>query len=44
MEVDGLKVIYWNVNYPFPMSNRDVSFSIFPHLPDVLNELLFVGS
>eukprot|EP00112_Aurelia_sp_Birch-Aquarium-sp1_P009233 Seg204.7 transcript_id=Seg204.7/GoldUCD/mRNA.D3Y31 product="Phosphatidylcholine transfer protein" protein_id=Seg204.7/GoldUCD/D3Y31 len=26
MEVDGMKVIYWNVNYPFPMSNRDYSY------------------
>jgi len=23
----GKKVIYWNVNYPFPMSKRDVSFT-----------------
>jgi len=28
-EADGKKVIYWNVNYPWPMSNRDVSFFLF---------------
>ena len=28
-EEDGVKSIYWNVNYPWPMSNRDVSFEIF---------------
>ena len=26
-EEDGVKNIYWSVNYPWPMSNRDVSFS-----------------
>lgn len=23
---DGVNVIYWNVNYPFPMSNRDYTY------------------
>ena len=27
-EEDGFKNIYWSVNYPWPMSNRDVSFNI----------------
>ena len=26
MESDGQKSIYWQVKYPFPLSNRDVSF------------------
>uniref|UniRef100_A0A8C5JE55 Phosphatidylcholine transfer protein n=1 Tax=Junco hyemalis TaxID=40217 RepID=A0A8C5JE55_JUNHY len=26
---DGEKVIYWEVKYPFPLSNRDVSFQVF---------------
>ncbi|KFQ45472.1 Phosphatidylcholine transfer protein, partial [Nestor notabilis] len=26
---DGEKVIYWEVKYPFPLSNRDVSFHAF---------------
>lgn len=26
---DGEKVIYWEVKYPFPLSNRDVSFQAF---------------
>jgi hypothetical protein len=25
-EANGMKVIYWDVAYPFPMSHRDVSF------------------
>ncbi|GCB81437.1 hypothetical protein scyTo_0021395, partial [Scyliorhinus torazame] len=27
-ECDGQKVIYWEVKYPFPLSNRDVSFPV----------------
>ncbi|KAL4229302.1 hypothetical protein ACF0H5_012342 [Mactra antiquata] len=26
-EADGKKVIYWNVNYPWPMSNRDYVYA-----------------
>lgn len=26
---NGEKVIYWEVKYPFPLSNRDVSFNAF---------------
>ncbi|KGL78196.1 Phosphatidylcholine transfer protein, partial [Tinamus guttatus] len=26
---DGEKIIYWEVKYPFPLSNRDVSFQAF---------------
>ena len=25
---EGVQSIYWNVNYPWPMSNRDVSFKV----------------
>uniref|UniRef100_A0A6I8MXR0 START domain-containing protein n=1 Tax=Ornithorhynchus anatinus TaxID=9258 RepID=A0A6I8MXR0_ORNAN len=25
-ECEGKKIVYWEVKYPFPMSNRDVSF------------------
>ena len=25
-EADGKKLIYWQVNFPFPLWNRDVSF------------------
>uniref|UniRef100_A0A2K6CMP9 Phosphatidylcholine transfer protein n=1 Tax=Macaca nemestrina TaxID=9545 RepID=A0A2K6CMP9_MACNE len=25
-ECNGQTVVYWEVKYPFPMSNRDVSF------------------
>ena len=25
---EGVQSIYWNVNYPWPMSNRDVSFEV----------------
>lgn len=25
-DANGMKVIYWDVAYPFPMSHRDVSF------------------
>jgi len=27
-EEEGMHCIYWNVNYPWPMSNRDVSFEL----------------
>ena len=29
---DGVDVIYWNVKYPFPLANRDVSFYLLVHL------------
>lgn len=25
---EGVQSIYWNINYPWPMSNRDVSFEV----------------
>lgn len=31
----GENVIYWQVNYPFPLSNRDVSFSFGFQYSDV---------
>lgn len=27
-ECNGIVAVYWEVKYPFPLSNRDVSFSL----------------